>query len=170
MRAARKSKFGVTILVVGLSALMALYVWRSHLETTAVHRSISLTPGKVQQDFRLNYSVYYRMGIEAERKLPHETLRCLLGIHDFFQHKAACKDIPAALKYSWRLSCDGAPIKEGSSEKIDGGAYTNDTIEAEFGSFNGKRGEMCRLELELLQDGSRLSVTNPKLHIYADFK
>jgi hypothetical protein len=152
-----------------LCLVLFLVIWHFVLNNEAVYRSISLAPGIVKQDFRLNYSGYYSMGIQVERKFPHRTLQCLLGISDFTP-KDGCKDTPAVLQYSWTLSCNGGRMTQsGSSEKIIGGAYTKDTMEAEFGGFQGKWGERCRLEMNFFQDArGTLSGANPKLHIYTE--
>jgi hypothetical protein len=152
-----------------LCFLLILVLWHFVLNNEAVYHRISLARGTVRQDFRLNYSGYYRMGIEVERKFPHRTLQCLLGVNDFMP-KDGCKDTPAVLKYFWTLSCEGGRMTEsGSSEKIIGGAYTKDTMEVEFGGFQGKWGERCRLAVNFLQDANgTLSVANPKLHIYTE--
>jgi len=107
------------------------------------------------------------MEIEVERKLPHETLQCLLGIRDYVP-EGQCKDIAPVLQFSWKLARDGQTIQTGSSDKIVGGSYTNDSIASEFASFQGKRGQQYTLDLDFLQDGSKLSVANPKLRIGVD--
>jgi hypothetical protein len=108
------------------------------------------------------------MGIEAERKLPYETLTCLLGVEDSYTPVGQCKDIPSVLNFSWKLTRDGQCVLTGSSAKIVGGAYSDATIASEFASFEGKRGERYMLDMDFLQDGSKLSVTHPKLRIGVD--
>jgi hypothetical protein len=108
------------------------------------------------------------MEIEAERKLPYETLQCLLGVEDSYTPVGQCKDIPPALNFSWRLTRDGQTVSSGSSAKIVGGAYSDATIATEFASFEGKRGEQYTLDMDFPQDGSKLSITHPKLHIGVD--
>jgi hypothetical protein len=160
---ARKAK--LVILVTAILVLLPL-MWHLLLNNVAVYRRISLAPGTVTQDFRLNYSGYYRMGIQAERKFPRRELQCLLGINDWLGPKD-CTDTP--LKYSWTLSCDGGKMtSSGSSEKIVGGAYAKDWMESQFGGFEGKRGQRCQLKMNIV-DGSRLlSDATPKLHVYIE--
>jgi hypothetical protein len=139
------------------------------LDNVAVYRGISLAPGTVKQSFRPNYSGYYSMGIEVERKFPHEVLQCLMGITGpELLDPATCKENPAALQYAWSLTCNGRLVQVGSSDKIVGRAYTRDTMEAEFGSFPGRRGDRCQLTLRFLRDGRKLAVADPKLHIYIE--
>ena len=67
-----------------------------------------------------------------------------------------------------RLARDGQTVQSGSSAKIVGGDYANDTVASEFASFDGRRGQQYTLDMDFLQDGSKLSVANPKLRIGVD--
>jgi hypothetical protein len=170
MRISINAKTANAILRLPAIVILALLIlWHFVFDNVAVYRSISLAPGTVNQRFRLNYSGDYRMGIEVERKFRHPVLQCLLGITGTeLLDSSVCKDNPAVLKYSWQLTCDGSLIRTGSSDHIDGGAYTTDTMEAQFGTFEGKRGDHCHLALTFLGDASKLSVANPKLRIYIE--
>ena len=97
--------------------VVPLFLWYFVLNNVAVYRRIALTPGTtITQDFWVNYSGFYRFGIQAERKLPHRELQCLLGINDWLGVKD-CNE--TRLKYSWTLSCDGGKTKyAGTSDKI----------------------------------------------------
>ncbi len=105
------------LLIAGLFGA-PLFLWYFVLDNVAVYRSISVAPGTViTQNFHLNYSGYYRIGIQAERKFPHRELQCLLGINDWLGPKD-CKDV--SLRYAWTLSCGGGKMmRSGSSEKLD---------------------------------------------------
>ena len=70
-------------LTVAGSLVVPLFLWYFVLNNVAVYRSISLAPGTtVTQYFWVNYRGFYRLGIEADRKFPHQELQCLLGIND----------------------------------------------------------------------------------------
>lgn len=170
MRISINAKTASVVLgVVAVVILAAPVLWHFVFNNVAVYRNISLVPGTVNQNFRINYSGDYRMGVEVERRFPHPVLQCLLGITGAeLLDPSACKDNPTVLKYSWQLTCDGRLIRTGSSDHIDGGAYTSDTMEVEFGNFEGKRGDHCHLALTFLGDASKLSVAKPKLHIYIE--
>jgi hypothetical protein len=116
MPSRRKTSF-VALLVVGLFSA-PLLLWYFILNNVAVYRTISPAPGTVTQNFWLNYSGYYRLGIQAERKGPHGQIECSLGL------EKGCEDTPV-LRYSWALSCDGGRMtRSGTWEKLDvGGAY-----------------------------------------------
>lgn len=168
MHLPRTAKIGLAIAAVGILAPITVSIWHGTSHLVPVYKPIALTPGHLQQPFTLNFSAFYVMEIEAERKLPHETLQCLLGVEDSYTPVGQCKDIPPALNFSWRLTRDGQTVSSGSSTKIVGGAYSDATIASEFASFEGKRGEQYTLDMDFLQDGSKLSVTHPKLRIGVD--
>lgn len=153
----------VAIFVAAILVIPPL-AWCFVLDNVAVYRRISLTPGtSVTQDFWTNYNGVYTLGIQAERKFPHSELQCLLGIND----SKNCSQVP--LKYSWTLSCDGGKAKySGTSDKIIGGAYSNDWIETQFGAFEAKRWERCRLKINFAGGSEMLSQTNAKLNVYIE--
>jgi hypothetical protein len=154
----------VTVVLLGVA-----FLWHVTLNNVAVYRGISLARGTVKQSFRLNYTGPYSMGIEVQRKFPHALLQCLMGIKGpELLDPATCKENPAVLRYVWSLTCNGRAVQVGSSDKIVGGAYTRETMEAEFGSFDGRRGDRCQLTLRFLRDGRKLAAANPKLKVYIE--
>ena len=160
---ARRKTTLVALLIVGLF-LVPLLLWYFALNNVALYRTISLAPGTVTtQDFHLNYSGYYRIGIQAERRFPRGQVECSLGL------EKGCEDTPV-LRYSWTLSCDrGRMTRSGSSEKLEvGGAYARDWVEAQFGGFEGKHWERCQLKINFLGGGEGLSGANPKLRVYTE--
>jgi hypothetical protein len=163
----RAAKIGLAVVVVGILAPITLSIWKATIHFVPVYEPIALTPGHLQQPFTLNFSGFYVIEIEAERKLPHETLQCLLGLQDDV-HDGHCKDIAPVLQFSWKLTGNGQTIQTGSSAKIIGGSYTDATVASEFTSFEGKRGQQYTLDIDFWQDGSKLSVANPKLRIGVD--
>jgi hypothetical protein len=73
------------------------------------------------------------------------------------------------LRYSWDLSCDGGKVKySGTSDKIIGGAYAGDWMEAQFGGFEAKHWERCQLKINFVDASPLLSSTKPKLNIYTE--
>jgi len=167
MKLWRGSKIGLAIISVGLFPLLVLGIWRATLNTVPVSKPVSLTVGKLRQPFTVNFSGSYTIRIEAERKLPHETLQCFLGIRDYVP-EGQCKNIAPALNITWTLTQDCQTIKTGSSATAVGGAYTNNTVANQFGWFDGKRGDNYVLEIDILKDGSALSIANPKLKVGVD--
>jgi hypothetical protein len=156
----------VVILLVA-SVVVPLFLWYFVLNNVAVNRSISVAPGTtVTQDFWVNYSGFYRLGIVADRKYPHGELQCLLGINDAYGVKD-CSE--TRLKYSWTLSCSGPKeTYSGTSDKIFGGAYATDWMETEFGGFEAKHWERCHLKIAFADGSPLLADTNPKLRVFTE--
>ncbi|MGA9393309.1 MAG: hypothetical protein WBV69_22965 [Candidatus Sulfotelmatobacter sp.] len=150
---------------VGLTVLFA--IWRSTLNTVPVEKPISLSVGHTRETFAVNFTGTYRLEIEAERKLPHATLQCLLGIRDYIP-EGQCKNIPPVLRFDWVLTEDGKTVKAGSSDSSVGGVFTDATVANQFAWLDGKRGHHYTIDLSVLQDGSELSIANPKLRIGVD--
>lgn len=168
MQLPRTAKIGLAIVLAGILEPITFSIWHATIRFVPVYKTISLAPGHLRQPFSLNFSSDYVMEIEVERKLPHETLQCLLGVEDSYTPAGQCKDIPPALDFSWTLILNGQTVLTGSSAKIVGGSYTDATVASEFASFEGKRGQQYTLDMDFLQDGSKLSVANPKLRIGVD--
>jgi hypothetical protein len=166
MSLSRAAKTSLVAVAIGLLPVTVFSIWNATLKTVPVEEPISLSVGHIQESFPVNFTAEYIIAIEVERKLPHETLQCLLGlgIRDYV-HEGQCKNIPSVLHFNWTLAEDGRNLKTGSSDSIIGGGYTDATVENEFGWFEGKRGRHYVLDLNILQDGSVLSVGKPKLRI-----
>jgi hypothetical protein len=163
----RSSRTGLAIISVGLFPLLVLGIWRATLNTVPVSKPVSLTVGHLRQPFTVNLTDSYTIRIEADRKLPHETLQCLLGIRDYVR-EGQCKNIRPALNITWTLLEDSQTIKTGSSATAVGGAYGNDTVANQLAWFDGKRGHHYVLDMDVLEDGAALSLANPKLRIGVD--
>jgi len=178
----RTAKVGLAVIAIGLLPIVAFSIWRATLNTVPVKKPISLAVGHLRESFTVNFTGLYTMRIEVERKLPHATIQCLLGISDYVP-EGQCNNIAPVLKLTWALTHDGQAVKTwttrmytpnglteriGSSSEHVAAAYTNDTVAAEFAYFEARRGERYTLNMDILEDGSALSVTNPKLRIGVD--
>lgn len=141
--------------------------WYFVLNNVAVSRRISLTPRTtLTQNFWVNYSGFYTLGIVADRKYPHRELQCLLGINDAYVVKD-CAEV--RLKYSWTLSCSGAKeTYSGNSDKILGGAYATNWMEIQFGGFEAKHWERCHLKITVVDGSPLLADANPKLRVLTE--
>ncbi len=165
----RYFKIGIGFILAGLLPFSILSLWRATLNTVPVLKPISLSVGHIRQPFTVNFTGTYTVRIEVERKLPFETLQCLMGVGVRERlPEGQCKNIPAVLSASWTLTDSGQIIKAGTSATADGGAYANDSIADELGWFEGKRGHHYVLDMDILQDGSALTITNPKLRVGID--
>jgi|SRR5208282_2189947 len=154
--------YALVVCVIG-----CILLWYFVLNNVAADRSISLVPGtKITQHFLVNYSGYYRLGIRAQRIVPHRELQCLLGINDEYGVKD-CSE--TRLKYFWTLDCDRGKVKHsGNSDQISGGAYARDSMDVEFGGFEAKHWQLCTLKMNITDSSPLLSNTKPRLYIYTE--
>jgi len=89
-----------TVIALSVAALLVIpmLAWYFVLNNVAVYRSIPLIPGtSVTQNFWTNYNGVYTLGIQAERKFPHDELQCLLGINDWLGPKNCSPFSPQVL-------------------------------------------------------------------------
>jgi hypothetical protein len=166
MQISRTAKQGLATAVLGVVAPLGLFVW-STMAYRSVHQPILLVPGRVQQDFNVNFNATYVIGIEAERKLPSPTLDRLLGVADF-EPKGSCSYTPSVLSVSWILKSDGTLINTSSYAKTPVGAWSKNSIKADLAWFKGQRGKQYTLDLDIAQDGTQLAVTKPMLDVEVD--
>jgi hypothetical protein len=159
-----KGVIGRILISVGVSVPVVFFLWYFHVRWSLVDKPVPLVPGHIEVEFTPNFEGHYVSGIRTQRRLPFETLQCLLGEKDYIP-ASQCNDIPSVLHFKWQLRTDGHVVQEGTSEKQLLGAYTNDFIEMEFLYFEAKRGQNYSLELEFAKDGSALAVTNPRLEV-----
>jgi hypothetical protein len=125
---------------------------------------ISLRGGHVRtREFKVNLKALYIVEIEVEKKIPYETLNCLLGIEDINPDK--CKNNASVVNVSWVLSSQGAVVALGSTIESKGGSWTKDIIARQIGSFQSEKGRQYTLDVNVLADGSSLTEGNPRLKV-----
>jgi hypothetical protein len=167
-RRSPKKVIGRILISVGLILPIAFALWYFHIRWNLVDKSVQLMPGHVEVEFTPNFEGHYVSGIKVQRKLPFETLQCLLGEKNYIP-PSQCTNIPSVLQFKWRLNTDGRVAQEGTSENpLLGGSYGNDFIEMEFLYFQAKRGQHYNLDVEFTKNGSKLAATNPRLDVAVD--
>jgi len=126
---------------------------------------LAMSVGRIRtNEFTVNIRAPYEISIEVEKKIPFDTLNCLLGMPSS-PLENGCSDTPAVVNAKWILSSNGNLLAQGSSADDKGGAWANDTISREVGGFDGEPGRNYRLDLDILTDGTRLAAGNPKLKV-----
>jgi hypothetical protein len=174
MRITRPVWVGITAILAGSAVLGARLLWLEKRAWIAIEKPISLTQGRVQTvKFKSNLKSRYLIEIEVDRKIPFDTLNCLLGVEDI--HPQSCTNTPSVLEASWVLWSQGVIAAQGSTASYRGGAWSENTIARQIGSFESEKGQQYTLELIVLADGSRLAVGDPRLKVavrpsyYADY-
>ncbi len=159
-----KHVIGPLLISVGVIVPVVFFLSYIHVRWSLVEKAVPLVPGHVEVEFTPNFGGHYVSGIRVQRKLPFETLQCLLGEKNYIP-ASQCNEIPSVLQFKWQLNTDGHMVQEGTSEKQLLAAYANDFIEMEFLYFEAKRGQHYNLELEFTKNGNELAVTNPRLEV-----
>src|SRR5712692_6203125 len=106
MRITRTGGIGVGVIVAGLALYGGRLLWSETRTWVPVSMPISLRGGHVRtREFKVNLKALYIVEIEVEKKIPYETLNCLLGIEDINPDK--CKNTASVVNVSWVLSSQG---------------------------------------------------------------
>ena len=120
---------------------------------------VSLSVGRARTaEFKINVESTYAIGIAVEQNRDYEEVRCLLGIEK-------CDGNPPALSASWSVSKAGRVMVSGMSDSEHGEFWTGWGNGRVLGRFNGNGGRYI-LDLNVLQDGSRLNARTPYLVIF----
>ena len=106
--------------------------------------------------------------IEVQKTIPFDTLNCLLGMampRSSSTTLGECPDRPSVVKASSVLTSDGQIVARGSSDDDRLGAWMNDSISRQLGSFQSQRGRRYVLDVNVLADGSSLDLGKPRLTV-----
>jgi len=129
---------------------------------------VSLAIGEVRtHEFRMYADDSYNIYIELNKRFSLEVLDCMVGISTGPLDPTNCKKgQEPILQATWTLWSDGRIVAHGYSDdwKNEGG-WGNDTVDRFIGRFNGKRGSKYVLVVNFTSDGTKLSVTNPRLNV-----
>ncbi len=164
----RTKLVGVIFLCVGIGVYGAWVLWLTTRTERPVNIPISMAVGHVRtHEFKLNMNAPYTIDVEVQKKIPFDTLNCLLGMTMAPTSTALqeCPDRPSVVKASWVLKSDGQIVAQGSSDDYRSGAWANDSISRELGHFQSESGRRYVLEVDVLSDGSALAPGNPRLKV-----
>jgi len=159
---------GMTLILVGVVAYGLWAVWLSTRNNVSVDIPIRMTVGHVDTpSFKVNRNARYDIEIEVQKRIPFDKLNCLLGtaMKPKSTELQECPDEPSVVKAAWVLTSDGQIVAHGSSEDHRYGAWGNDWIARELGSFQSEHGRSYTLGVDVLSDGSALTPGNPHLRI-----
>jgi hypothetical protein len=160
MRFTKLTWIGLVCIAVASTTFGAWFLWLQTRIDKPVSVPVSLTTGRVHiPEFRINLSGPYEISVEAKKRIPFDTLNCLLGMSTL---PAKCDQQPV-VQASWVVTSDGVVIAKGTSDAERGGAWANDTIAKQIGGFEGKRNRRYSLDVDFTADGSVLRATDPHL-------
>lgn len=125
---------------------------------------LSMKVGPVQSpEFTVNLNQLYDIRIEAQQKIPFDTLNCLLGTNP--PEGIKCDRQPV-IRASWIVrSKNGVPVAQGTSEDDKYGHWSTASASRDIGSFMPKKGEKYILDVNVLKDGTALLPSHPLLKV-----
>lgn len=159
---------GLIFTCVGIGLFGTYFLWLITRINRPVDIPVSMTVGHVRTPvFKVNRNALYDIEIEVEKKIPFETLNCLLGTTMATRSTdlVECPDKPSVVKISWVLMSNGETVARGSTDEYRSGAWRNDSISRELGTFTSESGRYYLLDVDVLADGSSLAPGNPHLKV-----
>lgn len=128
-----------------------------------VNAPVTLSTGQgITSEFKLNFDGLYLIEIEAQKTIPLDALRCLMGL-EF--DSSRCKDVPPAIAANWLLSSNGREIRHGSSADQHAAPPEDSGVTRVIGEFQGKAGQEYRLQVTFTADGTKLAPASPHLKV-----
>ena len=161
MRLMRASRVGLALIAVGLVPLACWTVWSLTRTWRPVDMPISLSQGShfSTGEFASNLDAEFEIDIDSENKIPSDDLRCLLG------SRSTCSSA-SVVRVRWSLYSDGTVLQGTSDDTVGQGAFgPSGQASRTIGYFKARKGRRYKLDGDVLADGSRLAVTNPRLRI-----
>jgi biopolymer transport protein ExbD len=152
------------LLVFAIGLPLGWQWWLSTRTWVPLEMPISLATGHIMSpEFEINWQRWYSVYLEVDRKFDYEGVPCLLGL------TYQCKDPEnhGVVKMAWSLTESGKEIARGSSEDT-GGLYGDDAMGRALGGFAAGTSRHYVINLDVLEDGSRLAAGHPRLKIRAD--
>jgi|SRR5579859_1873845 len=155
---------GLLLIVLASIAIGIRRHWLTTIKLTPVDMPVSMAIGHISTgDFKIDINYSYKMALDFDRdSYPDQTLACLTGIET---HHEECAGMPSLVDVRWVVTSDGKVVEEGTTDD-QGGGYWGDHLGRELGLFNARAGQHYKVDLEFLQDGSRLAAAHPRLIIF----
>jgi hypothetical protein len=152
------------LVLVGIALPLGWQRWWDTRTWVALDMPISLARGHIKSnEFEINLQGGYRIYIEVERKFDYEGVPCLLGLGF-----PECRNSPGIVKATWSVLDGAQEIARGYSEG-KGGHYGDVTVGRDLGWFFAGESRHYVLNLNVLEDGSRLDAGHPRLIVQAEY-
>jgi hypothetical protein len=156
-----RSKAGIGLIVLGIGVFSAWKLWLNTRNQVPVDLPISLKSGEaVEKEFRLNLDGLYLIKIVAQKNMPLDKLRCLMGVD-----AAQCTGIAPTIGANWVLFRDGQEVRRGDSLRSYSELSAPGNVLRVIGEFPGEAGHEYRLQVSITADGGALRLANPRLRV-----
>lgn len=163
MRASLTNRVGVVLFVAAASISLAVFLWSQAMNAVPLSLPVVLSSGEFQSPkFVTGMSIPYRINIVFDSSIPSEELDCLIGMSKGPQR---CGNEAPILNLKWQLISGGQVVANGSSAELVGGSYSYHRTQRHIGIFEGRRGQGYTVDLNVLEDGTRLSEAHPRLEV-----
>ena len=163
MRVTPTHRIGAVLFVAGASISLMIFLWSEAMNAVPLSIPVVLSRGQFQSpQFRTRVSIPYNINIVFDSSIPSAELNCLIGMSRGPQR---CGTEAAILNVKWQLTSGGQAVATGSSGELVGASYTYHKIQRQIGIFDAHRGEAYTVDLNILEDGTRLSEAHPRLEI-----
>jgi hypothetical protein len=124
---------------------------------------VALSRGQFQSpQFRARVSIPHRINLVFDSSIPSAELDCFIGMSKGPQR---CGNETAILNVKWQIMSGGQSVATGSSGELVGAGYGDHKTQRFIGMFDAHRGEAYTIDLNILEDGTRLSEAHPRLEI-----
>ncbi|HVP45319.1 MAG TPA: hypothetical protein VMT32_02005 [Bryobacteraceae bacterium] len=154
------ARIALALVLTSAAWFAAWLVWDSTRTWQPVDTPVSLSPGHFRTEFWINVEANYSIGIAIDRNYDYVRLPCLVGVEQ-------CENSPSLLSASWSVSQAGCVVAHGLSETEHESFWPEfESIGRVIGTFHANGGRYI-LDLDFLQDGSRLNTRGPYLVVYA---
>jgi len=152
---------------IGLAFLLAAGVifggwewWMASRTWVPLDMPVSLAPGHIRSpEFRINLKEQFVIYVDVERSAQFDGGPCWLGF-------SVCPEQPSLVQANWTISDSGKIVAQGGTDRYRGRLFG--TVETGFrplGDFALPDGKHYVLDVDFLDDGSRLNVGHPRLKI-----
>lgn len=156
-------RIGIFLALSGLCWFLGNRFWYSTRTWIALDVPISLAAGHVTTpEFQVNLEDRFEIELDVDRPVPSDVMDNVLGIGESPSATNA-----RGARLAWTLLCDGELAKQGVSDGR-GEGYWGRTTGRVLSYFSARKGKTYRLDINALDDGSRLSPYHPRIRVTVD--
>jgi hypothetical protein len=159
------NRIGLFLAAAGVCWLIGNRLWYSTRTWTALDVPVSLAIGHVTTpEFQVNLEDQFEVELDVDRPVPSDVMDDVLGIGE---SPSAANANLRGFKLAWALRCNEEVVKQGVSDGR-GEGYWGKTTGRVLSYFPARGGKVYRLDIDVLDDGSRLSPYHPHLKVAVD--
>ena len=163
MRGNLTLRIGAVLFVTAASTSLAIFLWSEAMTAVPLSIPVKLSPGEFQSPkFTTRMGIGYRINIAFDSSIPSEELNCLIGMS---KGRQRCGNEAPILNVRWQVMSGGEEVATGSSADVVGASYSYHKTQLHIGSFAARRGQGYTVDLNILEDGTRLAEAHPRLEV-----